>query len=90
VPIRGFIKGTDKFPIQKCAIFRKFKEIKELRGGILLYAAQAIPPIDAEIAEKGHLWTETKRLAHECRLWIHPHSVETHAGPFAGLRRDAL
>jgi hypothetical protein len=24
-----------------------------------LYAAQAVPPIDAEIAEKGHLWTET-------------------------------
>ena len=59
MPIRAFMKGTDKFPIQKCAIFRKFKEIKELRGGILLYAAQAIPPIDAEIAEKGHLWTET-------------------------------
>ncbi|MGD8951780.1 MAG: hypothetical protein PVG62_13615, partial [Desulfobacterales bacterium] len=56
---RGSIKDTDKFPIQKCAIFRKFKEIKELRGGILLYAAQAIPPIDAEIAEKGYLWTET-------------------------------
>jgi len=55
--ILGFIKGTYKFPIQKCAIFRKFKKIKELRGGILLYAAQAIPPIDAEIAEKGHLWT---------------------------------
>jgi hypothetical protein len=54
-----FHEGTDKFPIQKCAIFRKFKEIKELRGGILLYAAQAIPPIDGEIAEKGHLWTET-------------------------------
>ena len=30
VPIRGFMKGTGKFPIQKCAIFRKFKEI----GGI--------------------------------------------------------
>jgi hypothetical protein len=30
-----------------------------LRGGILVYAAQAIPPIDAEIAEKGHLWMET-------------------------------
>jgi hypothetical protein len=59
VPIRDFVKGTDKFPIQKCATFRKFKEIKELRGGVLLYAAQAIPPIDAEIAEKGHLWTET-------------------------------
>ncbi len=25
-----------------------------------LYAAQAIPPIAAEIAEKGHLWTETR------------------------------
>jgi hypothetical protein len=66
VPIHGFIKGTGKFPIQKCAIFCKFKEIKELCGGILLYAAQAIPQtchvfsvIDAEIAEKGHLWTET-------------------------------
>jgi hypothetical protein len=30
VPIHGSIKGTDEFPIQKCAIFRKFKEI----GGI--------------------------------------------------------
>jgi len=30
-----------------------------LRGGVLLYAAQAIPPIDAEIAGKGHFWTET-------------------------------
>jgi len=59
VPIHCFIKGTGKFPIQKCAIFCKFEEIKELRGGIRLYAAQAIPPIDAEIAEKGHVWTET-------------------------------
>jgi len=59
VPIHGFIKSTDKFPIQKYVIFHKFKKIKELRGGILLYAAQAIPPIDAEIVEKGHLWTET-------------------------------
>ena len=67
VPIRGFMKGTDTFPIQKCAIFRKFKE----NGGIarrqtVLYVAQAIPPtchvfsvIDAEIAGKSHLWTET-------------------------------
>jgi hypothetical protein len=66
VSINGFINDTDQFPIQKCAIFCKFKEIKELCGGILLYAAQAIPQtchvfsvIDAEIAEKGHLWTET-------------------------------
>jgi hypothetical protein len=59
VPIRDLKKGIDKFPIQKCAIFCEFKEIKGLRGGVLLYAAQAMPPIDAEIAEKGHLWTET-------------------------------
>jgi len=31
----------------------------ELCGGILLYAAQAILPIDAEIAGKGHFWKET-------------------------------
>jgi hypothetical protein len=37
----------------------------ELRGGILLYAAQAIPPIDAEIAEKGHLWLETNLFCRE-------------------------
>ena len=27
-----------------------------------MYAAQAIPPIDAEIAKKGHLWMETNSL----------------------------
>jgi len=48
--------------IQQWAIFCKFKEIKELRGGIPLCATQAIPPIDAEIAEKGHLWTETRQV----------------------------
>ncbi len=26
-----------------------------------MYAAQVIPPIDAEIAEKGHFWMETNR-----------------------------
>jgi len=33
VPIHGFIKGTGKLPIQKWAIFCKFKDIKVLRGG---------------------------------------------------------
>jgi hypothetical protein len=66
VPIRDFMKGIDKFPIQKCAIFRKFKEI----GGIARRhtavcrtsdSADLSAPgvIDAEIAEKGHLWPET-------------------------------
>ena len=27
-----------------------------------MYAAQAISPIDAEIAGKGHLWTETRLI----------------------------
>ena len=48
-----------QFPVHKWGIFRKVKEIKELRGGVLGYAAQEIPKIDAEIAEKGHLWMET-------------------------------
>jgi len=34
-------------------------QIKWLRGGALEYAAQEIPQIDTEIAEKGHLWMET-------------------------------
>jgi len=34
-------------------------QIKGLRGGVHAYAAQAIPKIDAEIAEKGHFWMET-------------------------------
>jgi hypothetical protein len=34
-------------------------QIKGLRGGVPGYVAQAIPQIDAEIAEKGHLWMET-------------------------------
>jgi hypothetical protein len=46
VPIRGFIKGTDTFPIQKYAIFRKFKEIGGIaRWQTVLFAAQAIPDL---------------------------------------------
>ena len=55
--------------------FCKFKDIKELRGGVLVYAAQAIVPIDVEIAEKGHLWTETNYGRRRYR-----HSV-TQVGP---------
>ena len=57
--IHESILGTMVFPIHKCAIFCKVKEIKELRGDVRRYVAQAIPPIDAEIAKKGHLWMET-------------------------------
>ena len=61
--VRGYMKVTDTFPIQKCSIFSKFKEISSIAWRqAVLYAAQAIPPIDAEIAEKGHLWTEISYL----------------------------
>jgi len=59
VPIHKCILGTTKFPIQKWKFFRKGKEIKGLRGDVLKYVAQGIQQIDAEIAEKGHLWMET-------------------------------
>ena len=33
-----------------------------MRGGVLRYAAQAAPQIDAEIAKKGHFGTGTSYL----------------------------
>jgi hypothetical protein len=54
------LRALGKYSIQKFAIFCKFKDISGIaRRKTVLYAAQAIPPIDAEIAEKGHLWMET-------------------------------
>ncbi|MGK2905881.1 MAG: hypothetical protein ACSLFH_05975 [Desulfuromonadales bacterium] len=47
-----------QFSIWKRAIFRKDKEIKDLSGGVVLYA-QSNPPIDAENAEKGRFRTKT-------------------------------
>ena len=47
------------FPIRKGGIFRSGQEIKELHGGILLYAAQVIPQIDTARAEKNPFRTET-------------------------------
>jgi len=46
-------------PVQKAANFHKVKKNKGLCGGVPRYAAQATPPFDAEIVEKGHLWMET-------------------------------
>ncbi len=47
------------FLLWKPAIFCQIKEIKHLRGGVVPYAAQAIAPIDAELAKKGGFRTET-------------------------------
>jgi hypothetical protein len=53
------LRGLSPTPSGRVPSFRKVKKIKGLRGGVLKYAAQEIPQIDAEIAEKGHLWMET-------------------------------
>ncbi|WP_279614991.1 hypothetical protein [Desulfatiglans anilini] len=37
----------------------RIKEIRRLRIGDLLVAAQASAQIDAEIGQKAHFWTET-------------------------------
>jgi len=43
------------FPTHKLEFLFKIKEIKELRGGVAGYVAQAILKIDAEIGQKGYL-----------------------------------
>ncbi len=48
-----------KFSIWKRAIFCKVKEIEDLSGGVVLYAAQSNPQIDAEIVKKGCFRTKT-------------------------------
>ena len=53
VAIRKLRRVTAKFPDWKRAIFRCSKEIKGLRGGVVLYAAQENPQIDTVTAEKG-------------------------------------
>jgi hypothetical protein len=59
VPIRKLRVARPPFSIWKRAIFRKVKEIEDLSGGVVLYAAQSNPLIDAEIAEKGRFRTKT-------------------------------
>ena len=50
---------TRSFLIRKPKLLRKFKENKKLRGGVLGYAAQAIPKVDTEIPHKGRFRMET-------------------------------
>jgi len=47
------------FLIWKPEIFCRVKEIKQLRGGVVLYAAQANAPIDAELVKKSGFRAET-------------------------------
>jgi hypothetical protein len=58
IPIRP-LKALMSFRSRNVQFSASSRKSVELRGGIPLYAAQAIMPIDAEIAEKGHFWTGT-------------------------------
>ena len=60
VPIPEFRVGLLVFSMPKREIFRKVKENKHLRGGVLLYAAQENVKFDEEIAEKGRFWMKTR------------------------------
>jgi hypothetical protein len=51
--------GTTPFSDGKRAIFRRGKGIKDLRGGVHRYAAQARPQIDAATTEKGRFRMKT-------------------------------
>ncbi len=57
--IRKSREAQMQFSIWKRVIFRKIKEIKDLSGGVVLYAGQSNPRVDAEIAEKGRFRTKT-------------------------------
>ena len=57
--IRKLSMAQQQFSIWKRAIFPNVKEIKDLSGGVVLYAAQSNPQIDAEIGEKGRFRTKT-------------------------------
>jgi len=56
------VSGLGLTTAERVPSFRKVKEIKGLHEGILKCAAQEIPQIDAEIAEKGHLWIEISHV----------------------------
>ncbi len=54
--------GLLAFSMPKREIFRKVKENKHFRGGVLLYAAQENVKFDTEIAEKGRFGMKTNSV----------------------------
>ena len=56
-----FLKmGTlSRFQFRNEAFLSMIKKIKGLGGGGPWQAAQAIPPIDADIGQKDHFWMKT-------------------------------
>jgi hypothetical protein len=50
------------FQFRNEQFFAKSRKSKDCAEAYRSYAAQTIPQIDAEIAEKGHFWMETSLL----------------------------
>jgi hypothetical protein len=48
------------FQFRNVQFFARSRKSRNCAEEYTEYAAQVIPPIDAEIAEKGHFWMETK------------------------------
>jgi len=66
--------------------FRRVKEIEDLCGGEVLYAAQTKPKIDAEIAEKERFRAETKLIP---KTPLPPSSAAPHQYPAAPRYRSS-
>jgi hypothetical protein len=67
VPIHGFVESKDQFPILKWAVFCEFEEIGGIARGHKTVCQTSDSAdlsrrgvIDAELVEKGHLWTENR------------------------------
>ncbi|OEU53251.1 MAG: hypothetical protein BA871_03200 [Desulfuromonadales bacterium C00003096] len=60
---------TVQFSYGKRAILPKVKEIKHLRGGVAVYAAQASVRIDAEIGGKGRFRMKTSLDRKRVQVW---------------------
>jgi len=70
VSIRKLWMNTVQFSYGKRTIFPKVKEVKRLRGGVAVYAAQASVRIDAEIGGNGRFRMKTS--LGDCRVYHEP------------------
>ncbi len=92
MPIRKLWMDTVQFSYGKRAIFPKVKEIKRLRGGVAVYAAQASVRIDAEIGGKSRFRMKTNYstiLAPVTAACTPCRSLLSAKGPIPVFTRDA-
>ena len=51
------------FQFRNEQFFARSRKSRDCAEAYIMYVAQAIPQIDAEIAEKGHFWVETSSFS---------------------------